>query len=192
MPARTRIIALVLAVAALGAGAFAASLPAAAQATTTITVGDFWFCSSGFQGEECVTTVDAGDAVVWDFSGTPTTHTTTGDGWDSGNMSGGSFSFTFEDAGTFAYRCDIHPSLMMGQIEVRPAAAEEPTDEPEDGDATEEPADGAAEPTVVAAPVSGFGPQGGGDGGWWMAAALGAAGVALGSAGALTYRRSRN
>ena len=196
MPARTRIIALILAVAAVGAVAFAASMPAQAQQTTTVAVGDFWFCSSAFESEECVTTIDAGDTVVWDFSGAPSTHTTTG-AWDSGNVNGGTFSFTFDEAGEFAYHCSIHPTLMLGRIVVEAGPDEpvdsgddEPADEPADGSATAVPSGGEGLSPVV--PKTGFGPEQQSTNGWWMGVALGAAGIALAGMGALAYRRSRS
>jgi plastocyanin len=39
--------------------------------------------------------------------------------WDSGNIAaGGSFSFTFQNAGTFPYHCTIHPG-MVGTLMVQ-------------------------------------------------------------------------
>jgi plastocyanin len=65
-------------------------------------------------------TVAAGTAVTWTNTTTDTTHTTTSnDGvWDSGHLDPGkTFSFTFTRAGTFAFHCNIHPS-MTGTITV--------------------------------------------------------------------------
>ncbi len=64
-------------------------------------------------------TVAVGATVVW-TNNDRTTHTVTlgnngiGDegGFESGNLNGGgTFSFTFDTTGTFAYTCRIHPSM---------------------------------------------------------------------------------
>ena len=49
------------------------------------------------------------------------THTATSDTgvWDSGNLGpGASFSKTFQNAGTFTYKCTIHPG-MVGTVNVQ-------------------------------------------------------------------------
>jgi len=159
---------------------------ASAQETTTIAVGDFWFCSEQFEGSECVTTVQVDDTVVWDFSGAASTHTTTGPDWDSGNMNGGTFSFTFDSPGAFDYRCNIHPTLMIGRIVVEPGPAETPPTQPSPiGDGV--PAPTNTPPPGV--PKTGQGPDGGSSAAWWLAGALGAAGALLAGAGALSYAR---
>jgi plastocyanin len=73
------------------------------------------------------TTIHAGETVQWMWlSGT---HSTTsgrcalgcvGDGiWDSGVLSGGSFSHTFPTAGTFPYFCQVHGVMMQGSVVVQ-------------------------------------------------------------------------
>jgi plastocyanin len=60
-----------------------------------------------------------GDSVKWTNSD-GLTHTVTADdgAFDSGNLAGGkSFSFTFDQAGTFAYHCKIH-QRMTGKVVV--------------------------------------------------------------------------
>ena len=63
--------------------------------------------------------VKVGDSVKWTNQG-GATHTVTADdgAFDSGNLAGGkAFSFTFEEAGTYAYHCNIHQS-MTGTVTV--------------------------------------------------------------------------
>ena len=63
--------------------------------------------------------VKVGDSVKWTNQG-GATHTVTADdgAFDSGNLAGGkSFSFTFDQAGTFAYHCKIH-QRMTGTVVV--------------------------------------------------------------------------
>ena len=89
---------------------------ASAGTTTKIAVGNFWFCNSSFQNGTCVTKINVGDTVKWNFSGF--THTSTSSGvWDSGfQPSGTSFSRQFNDPGEFNYLCTIHPLTMFGTI----------------------------------------------------------------------------
>jgi plastocyanin len=181
--------------------------PVAAQ-TATVPVGDFWFCDSAFQGGVCTTTVSAGDEVAWDFSGTSAGHTTTECGascddpastprWDSGTVPGGGapFTFTFDEPGTYLYRCNVHPNVMRGQIVVQapeptatsPATLEEgPTDVGDQPAATATP----SVPQVGGLPSAGHGPQSTGTA-WWLAGATTAAGLALLSALAWYALRGR-
>jgi plastocyanin len=176
---------------ALAAGLVTMSLQgAAAQEQFTIDSGDFWFGDPSFESGTYQTTIEAGDTVTWDFGGSAAPHTTTSvDGvWDSGTLSGGTFAFTFDEPGTYAYHCDIHPTLMMGVVTVE-AAGEEPTEPPAD-DGTP-PTD--ATPQVSGAPSAGQGYRSAsGVSAWWIAAsALGAVGIALSTAATLMYRRGR-
>lgn len=117
---------LVLVVGVLLAGSPA---PTAEGATVTIVIGDVWFCDPSFQGGVCTTKINAGDTVVWDFSGAAFPHTTTECGascdsptatplWDSGVVLGGGppFQFTFNQPGTYRYYCRVHPTVQRGQI----------------------------------------------------------------------------
>ena len=58
--------------------------------------------------------VSVGDTVTWTNTGS-NPHTVTSDEegvWDSGTLdSGATFTFTFEEAGTVTYHCNIHPSM---------------------------------------------------------------------------------
>ncbi len=65
-------------------------------------------------------TIRVGDTVRWvNNSGTP--HTTASSGnWDSSIVASGSaFERTFTSAGTFNYKCDIHPDVQTGTITVQ-------------------------------------------------------------------------
>jgi plastocyanin len=68
-------------------------------------------------------TVEPGTTVTWVQSGDNPHTTTSYDGlWDSGMIeggSGGTFSFTFEEPGTYDYFCIPHESLgMVGSVTV--------------------------------------------------------------------------
>jgi plastocyanin len=171
------------------AALFASSSPAAA-ATTTVTVGDFYFCSASFEGGNCQTTIQAGDTVVWDFSGADNTHTTTSDTsvWSSGNMNGGTFQFTFTQAGSFAYRCTIHPEDMRGTITVQAAAS--PTTAPAGQTPGQTTVPRATAVAGGGLPAGGTGPHDGSTS-WWLLGALVIAGAMLGGAGLAYARRQR-
>jgi plastocyanin len=169
---------------ALGAGAFAAR-PAAAQESIAVPVGDFFFCAESFENGVCETAVAEGSTVNWTFGGS-TTHTTTSDDalWDSGGISSGTFSFTFDTAGTYTYRCNIHPAQMRGRIVVQ---APEPTvPEPTAPPRATAVVDYVAPATPAAGPGLPKVGQGGagGSGGWWVVAGALAAGLGLATLGA--------
>lgn len=68
---------------------------------------------TGFAFSPAEVTVEVGETVTWTNSD-PVAHTVTADGgaFDSGALdSGGIFEWTPAVAGTFAYHCDIHPSM---------------------------------------------------------------------------------
>ena len=104
---------------------------ARAQETTTVAVGDIWFCDDSFSAGVCETTISVGDTVSWDFSPAQLPHTTTACGadcddptatplWDSGLVADGStFEFTFDTPGTYLYYCLVHPTLQRGRIVVQ-------------------------------------------------------------------------
>ncbi len=73
----------------------------------------------GFKFVPSQTSIVKGTTVVWTNKDTAA-HTTSsiGMGWDSGSMAkDDTFSFTFNEAGTFDYQCNFHPS-MKGKITV--------------------------------------------------------------------------
>ena len=88
-------------------------------------------------------TIPVGGTVTWDNDDTAAHTATAGsaiDGpsgvWDSSLiMAGGSYSFTFEEAGSYDYFCMVHP-WMAGLVIVEAEAAEEP--EPEAAPVEEE------------------------------------------------------
>lgn len=194
MKRRPAIFAMLVVLVALAGAALLGQADSAQAAQTTIEVGDFWFCDSMHSGSVCETTISQGDTVVWSFGDTMATHTTTGSIWDSGNINrGGTFSFTFNDAGSYEYHCNIHATLMMGRIVVQAAPAPTATS-PLSGGHTP-----AAAPTrtsggvpTVVLPTTGQGPSSGASGPWWLLAAVAAAGVALSGLGALAYTRRRS
>lgn len=108
-----------------------------APSTTTVAVGDTWFCNSTFQNGVCETTIAAGDTVNWNFSGASLPHTTRECGascdsptmtplWDSTFSHGPMFQLTFDQAGTYLYRCEVHPIAMRGRVIVINVSEETP------------------------------------------------------------------
>jgi plastocyanin len=107
-------------------------------ATVTVTVRNFEFVPSQI-------TVAPGTTVTWNFEG-PAQHTSTSDAgsaltWDSGLKGPGeTFSFTFNEKGTFSYHCTPHPR-MQGTVTVEdaPGTGKNQTGEttpPDDGEDT--------------------------------------------------------
>jgi plastocyanin len=83
--------------------------------TTAVSVADFSFTPK-------LATTGRGTGIGWDFGG-PSSHTatdaTTMGLFDSGpEPPGSSFTFYFIGAGTYTYRCSIHPTLMKGKVRV--------------------------------------------------------------------------
>lgn len=85
----------------------ASTTPAtAASSQPAVTISNFAFSPQTL-------TVAKGTAVTW-TNNDSTTHTVTSDSgvWDSNELAPGkTFSFTFNQAGTFPYHCKIHPSM---------------------------------------------------------------------------------
>lgn len=62
--------------------------------------------------------IQVGETVTWK-NNDPANHTITGAGIDSGRIAQGeTFSYTFEEPGTYRYGCSIHPN-MTGEITVK-------------------------------------------------------------------------
>ena len=60
--------------------------------------------------------VPVGTTVTWRWEG-ETEHNVVGDGFESPVQVDGEFTHTFTEAGTFDYRCTLHP-LMRGEVVV--------------------------------------------------------------------------
>lgn len=104
---------------------------AAAQDEVAIEIRDFEFSPATLE-------VPVGTTVTWTNVG-EAPHTATADdgSFDSGELgNGGSFSFTFEEAGEFAYHCDIH-GRMTATIVVVEAEEASADDEAAEGETVE-------------------------------------------------------
>ena len=79
---------------------------------------------SGFSFSPAQITIAVGDTITWTNSDAQGHTASADDGaWDAGPLpgNGGTRSVTFEQAGTFPYHCDIHPT-MTGTVTVQAAA----------------------------------------------------------------------
>lgn len=106
--------ALVVLVAMLGLtiGSLASPGEAAPSTDHQVSIVDFAFMPARLA-------VRVGDSVTWTNNGVAP-HTSTSFTWDSGILQpGDTFTLTFDSAGRFRYRCDIHRQ-MLGGILVRP------------------------------------------------------------------------
>ena len=63
-------------------------------------------------------TISKGQTVTWtNMDSAPHTVTSTSGIFDSGSIGNGqTFSYTFNNAGTFEYSCTIHPSMQHGKV----------------------------------------------------------------------------
>jgi plastocyanin len=154
-----------LALVALVAFALAGRSGSAAGVSVEVEAGNDYFCSQAFEGAACETDITAGDTVTWNV--VAGSHTVTecsvsfaacppAGGFDSGILVGGqTFVHTFDTPGTYAYRCQLHISEMIGKIVVSAATASPtplPTIELTPTAATEAP---VSSPTVAALPKTG-------------------------------------
>lgn len=115
---RVRRIGLLTVLAALAAGCGGDSYSSApngnpsGSTSTSITVRNNVFDPSA-------TTVGVGATVSWTWAQGAVNHNVTfDDGPKSETQSSGGYARTFASAGTFSYRCTIHPS-MTGSVTVR-------------------------------------------------------------------------
>ena len=119
MPRSWRALSLAAALVALvsATGILLAIAAPAAAATHQIQIADSAFGTATL-------TIRAGDTVTWNNADDrPHTVTSEDGAFDSGNLDeGASFSFTFSEAGTYAYLCEYHPD-MRGTIIVEPASS---------------------------------------------------------------------
>jgi hypothetical protein len=109
---------------------------------------------AGFAFSPNTATISAGDSVTWTNTDDISHNATAVDNaWASGTIgAGASTSVTFDTAGTFDYRCTIHPD-MTGTVVVQAATApSSPTAPTTDvGGSVREPGgDGPLAPTLVA------------------------------------------
>ena len=91
--------------------------PGVSSSSVAIPVGAESLGSRAYMPDEL--NVAIGTVVTWTNTDS-ISHTSTSDapGWNSGIVSpGGQFSFAFQRAGTFPYRCTIHPG-MVGTVVV--------------------------------------------------------------------------
>ena len=94
---------------------------AAPAATANVNVGDNFFSPASVS-------IKVSDTVQWTWTGSRLHNSTsTGGLWSSGNMGqGGEFAHTFDNAGSFPYRCTIH-SGQNGTVTVQAAQNQSPT-----------------------------------------------------------------
>jgi plastocyanin len=117
---------------------------ASAQEEMTVSIQDFFF-------EPDQLTVAPGTTVTWVNDG-QTPHTSTADDgtWDSGTLQPGeSFSFTFDEPGTYSYLCEIHPE-MTGTVDV--SGGDEATTASPESTAMSPTASPTASPAATASP----------------------------------------
>ena len=87
-----------------------------------VEVGDIWFCDDFYSNAVCPTSIEPGETVRWNYPNAALLqHTTTECGddcddptatplWDSGVLNpGDTFEYTFNQAGTYLYYCELHP-----------------------------------------------------------------------------------
>jgi plastocyanin len=92
------------------AGGSSSTSPAAGG--TAVSIANFAFSPAEV-------TIKAGDTVTW-TNNDSAPHTVTGADFDSGQLAqGATFSQTFPTAGSFSYKCTIHPSMAPGKVTVQ-------------------------------------------------------------------------
>ena len=111
-------------------------------------------------------TVQAGDTVTWTVTkaiGEPHSVTSGSPGADQGKQfdsgiglkdNGLTFRFTFQQPGTYSYFCQVHPTLMTGQVVVAAAGASAPATSEGPVASPPAPASPAASPVATASPAA--------------------------------------
>jgi len=89
------------------------ALPQTPVADPVITIEDMQF-------ENGTVTVEEGTTVTWVWEDAPMEHNVVFAGFESPLQAEGTYTHTFEDAGTYDYHCAPHPT-MTGVITVVPA-----------------------------------------------------------------------
>jgi plastocyanin len=115
----TRVFASGITIVALALAAQALPAHPASAATAAVSVEDNMYVPNSI-------TITAGDTVQWTWAGVNqhTVSSTSAEAFDSGApQSTGSFSHTFNAAGTFTYECGVHGAAMQGTVVVQAAAA---------------------------------------------------------------------
>lgn len=94
--------------------------PAQQQAATSAPTGKVNQVSiKGFAFNPSSITIKKGDSITWTNEDS-VPHTVTGAGFDSRALiPGKSYSYTFNDAGSYDYKCSIHPT-MKATVVVQP------------------------------------------------------------------------
>ena len=91
--------------------------------TASVEVGDNFFKSArNASSNPAVDTIAVGGSVTWTWSGS-NSHSVSSQGspsfTSSAIMTSGSYSFTFNSAGTYTYDCAVHGASMTGTVVVR-------------------------------------------------------------------------
>lgn len=119
---------------------------------TSTSAADVAVTINGFAFMPASITVPVGTRVVWTNQQPQVSHTVTSDTagiFDSGTVqTGATFAFTFNQVGTFAYHCNIHPN-MHGTVVVTGAGTTATPAPP----ATTAPPPPPAPPTTAPAPT---------------------------------------
>jgi plastocyanin len=92
-----------LAFAATGCAAQGSAEPPPSVEGPAVAVRDYEF-------EPASLTVEAGATVTWVWEGR-SPHDVVGQGFESEDQNSGTFRHTFEQPGTYAYECTIHPGM---------------------------------------------------------------------------------
>lgn len=108
--------AVLVALAGCGGGSEQADAPGAEPEPVTVVLRDI-----AFKPE--VLRVEAGTTVTWRFEDRGIAHDVKAEdgSFASEVMDSGTFEYTFDRPGTYDYLCTLHPTQMMGTIEVAAA-----------------------------------------------------------------------